>query len=78
MTTILDSDQIDRILEAEEIDSASPHTPEMEAIKRYAKVEFALLLEMIGEDAMFGECARFLRAMVERAEACDGYAEFDN
>ena len=78
MTTILDSDQIDRILEAEEIESASPQDAEWAAIKQYAKVEFALLLKMVGEDALFGECARFLKMMVERAEACDGFAESDN
>ena len=78
MTTILDSDQIDRILEAEEIESASPQSAEWLAVKKYAKQEFALLREMVGDDALFGECARFLRAMVDRAEACDGYAETDN
>ena len=78
MSTILDNHQIDQILEAEEIESASPQTPEMEAIKRYADKEFDLLLAIIGDDAMFGPCAKFLRRMVERAEACDGYAEFDN
>jgi len=78
MTTILDSHQIDMIIEAEEIESASPQPAEWAALKRYTKIEFALLREMVGDDALFGECARFLRAMVERAEACDGYMETDN
>ena len=78
MTTILDSDQIDRILEAEEIESDSPQSAEWEAVKRYTKVEFALLREMVGDDALFGECARFLRAMIDRAVECDGFAETDN
>ena len=78
MPTILDSHQVDMILEAEEIERESPQDAEMEAIKRYAQVEFALLLEMVGEDVLFGECAKFLRRMVERAEACDGFAESDN
>jgi len=78
MTTILDSDQIDRILEAEEIESASPQDAEWAALKRYADREFDLLLAIIGDDVMFGPCARFLRRMVDKAEACDGYAESDN
>ena len=75
---ILDGNQVDRILEAEEIEAASPQSAEWLAGKKYTKQEFALLREMVGDDALFGECARFLRAMVERAEACDGYAEMDN
>ena len=78
MPTILDSHQVDMTLEAEEIERESPQDAEMEAIKRYAQVEFALLKEMVGEDVLFGECARFLRVMVDRAEACDGLAESDN
>ena len=75
---ILDSHQIEMILDAEEIESDSPQSAEWEAVKKYTKQEFALLREMVGDDALFGECARFLKMMVERAEACDGFMETDN
>ena len=78
MSTILDSHQIGMILEAEEVESSSPQDAEWAAVKRYTKIEFALLREMVGDDALFGECARFLKMMVERAEDCDGYMETDN
>ena len=78
MTTILDSHQIEMILDAEEIESDSPQSAEWLAVKKYTKQEFALLREMVGDDALFGECARFLRAMIDRAVECDGFAETDN
>ena len=75
---ILDSHQIEMILDAEEIESDSPQSAEWLAGKKYTKQEFALLREMVGDDALFGECARFLKMMVERAEDCDGFMETDN